>query len=1306
MVYISKQQILTRFRRYKALNETRLQRACALMGPQARWGLEVVPLLLHYNHICLPGYRSGYIPHGIDLFTPNEVQQQYLRDQLAGSLSEAYDDMAPLPTESELEAKERLEYEARVAALLAQIPPLEEPVQHDILGLYAMGSTSSIGQSQGSDLDIWVCVRANISAKGMSALQDKCRFITTYVKSQGVELNLFVTPEDRFTNFQPDQLDEENCGSAQNLFLLDEFYRSSIRLCGRYIIWYLISTKEEQSAYQDYVNFLLEGRSNLPHFVPRQPVALEAADAGATAPRPNGSAQVLSQGMSHGMSHIMMSALIGEDESYRLHNQHALEHLMELPDPNEDMGDDEESDPEVDADERAALFAARGSAPLDADAALAADAAVPKGRERPLRRIKGWYHKLAGKAENADSGAAAAGAAVDAPSAPVSGAAPLAASSYADETLDAGVQSVLPDGSLPEDALSESALSEGTLPEDVLPETTLASTVQAVPEAHDPLWASRRAPVARDESVVGSEGTPNSGLGRLVQAMGVSGMPLWGDNVASALSYASALNEGPEGSDLMRYASADVREVRTSRDPTLGAARRKQRRRGGAAALALPSLKECEALALRDGWVEGEAPLDAAEWFDFGSVVKSSPTEYFGSGLWLLYKGIDSPFKVVLKILLMEAYSSSYPNTRLLSSELKDYMLSHDGYSLDLDSYYLMYLKVSQYLQEAGGGERLELMRKCFYLKLFMGLNHYSASHRDDYEFKRELLDKLSTRWGWKREFLTELENVASWKMNQARGFNREVFNTLLESYLALLRFSVRHGIEYAITSDDAGVLSRKLYAAFDRYPGKILVMHTSLFHNLEERHLTFICPSPHSLCRKGWHLYTAADYNIDLLNQRVTYIGTRLSEVVAWACFNGLMTPRTKIHVAGSAKVVTPANIKQLSSDITRVLGSSMNHVSEQSMQRGFRLKSCVVVVNLEEDNTGLLNSQVLDLDYGSTLCCGHQRLCLVGSVDLIVVNTWGEALTISLPSGEEGVVELLATLLRIVTNSISLSSLVSAEPVPSAPEVGVNALHASALAQSAIGIGAQAVLSAGGATHAYAECLIPTAHHHDVLPEPTRLLGARAAPDALEFTPSPAPQRNSIATSEELTELLSHIEVCSYAASYQDLIKYDLESALRQVCNCLLPTSSSEYVFEVGRNTYIARAVGERGVKINRKSVFGSNDFDISVVPGYGMRPEFALQVPPIVDRYASTGIVQYFFMPLPDKGHWDIYIVNERNEVNIYHDYYGSRASLVNAINRFYTQQSQNRLARGARFNLPQYYVLSQDQRSLHPFTIRSD
>ena len=51
----------------------------------------------------------------------------------------------------------------------------------------------------------------------------------------------------------------------------------------------------------------------------------------------------------------------------------------------------------------------------------------------------------------------------------------------------------------------------------------------------------------------------------------------------------------------------------------------------------------------------------------------------------------------------------------------------------------------------------------------------------------------------------------------------QQLFDSFMKSYKALLGFSVSHGIEYAITSDDAGVLSRKLYAAYDCYAGKSL---------------------------------------------------------------------------------------------------------------------------------------------------------------------------------------------------------------------------------------------------------------------------------------------------------------------------------------------------------------------------------------------------------------------------------------------------------------------------------------------------
>lgn len=110
----------------------------------------------------------------------------------------------------------------------------------EILGLYTMGSTSSIGQSTSSDLDIWVCVSAHMSCEARENLSSKCLLITDWAKSQGVEANFFIMDEERFRHNHSEALTGENCGSSQHLLLLDEFYRSAVRLAGKRLLWQIV----------------------------------------------------------------------------------------------------------------------------------------------------------------------------------------------------------------------------------------------------------------------------------------------------------------------------------------------------------------------------------------------------------------------------------------------------------------------------------------------------------------------------------------------------------------------------------------------------------------------------------------------------------------------------------------------------------------------------------------------------------------------------------------------------------------------------------------------------------------------------------------------------------------------------------------------------------------------------------------------------------------------------------------------------------------------------------------------------------
>nr|MDQ6119752.1 hypothetical protein [Klebsiella pneumoniae subsp. pneumoniae] len=104
-----------------------MDRALAAMGPAFQQVYSLLPTLLHYHHPLMPGYLDGNVPRGICLYTPDETQRHYLE---------------------ELELHRGMQ---------TQEPPKGEL---PITGVYSMGSTSSVGQSCSSDLDIWVCHQA------------------------------------------------------------------------------------------------------------------------------------------------------------------------------------------------------------------------------------------------------------------------------------------------------------------------------------------------------------------------------------------------------------------------------------------------------------------------------------------------------------------------------------------------------------------------------------------------------------------------------------------------------------------------------------------------------------------------------------------------------------------------------------------------------------------------------------------------------------------------------------------------------------------------------------------------------------------------------------------------------------------------------------------------------------------------------------------------------------------------------------------------------------------------------------------
>ena len=174
------------------------------------------------------------------------------------------------------------------------------------------------------------------------------------------------------------------------------------------------------------------------------------------------------------------------------------------------------------------------------------------------------------------------------------------------------------------------------------------------------------------------------------------------------------------------------------------------------------------------------------ETIDLGHLAQIAPAELLGAGLWQLFKGIESPYKSVLKLLLVEVYASEHPRVNCLSMGFKKRVYA-DRLDLDeLDPYVVVYRRIEQYLQGRGELQRLELVRRSLYLKV----GHTLSSGATGMQWQRLLLQRLTREWGWDEQQLAMLDNRSQWGAQQVSHELRALARELSVSYRSLCTFA------------------------------------------------------------------------------------------------------------------------------------------------------------------------------------------------------------------------------------------------------------------------------------------------------------------------------------------------------------------------------------------------------------------------------------------------------------------------------------------------------------------------------------
>lgn len=414
------------------------------------------------------------------------------------------------------------------------------------------------------------------------------------------------------------------------------------------------------------------------------------------------------------------------------------------------------------------------------------------------------------------------------------------------------------------------------------------------------------------------------------------------------------------------------------------------------------------------------------EVIDFGGLSEVPAEEFFGAALWQVYKGIDSPYKSVLKMLLMEVYAAEYPNGDLLSLSFKRAIYSGVTDLNLLDPYTILIEKLQQYLIHRGSHERLELVRRCFYFKVELALSRHSRVNRN---WRWQRMTELANLWQWTDGYIEHLDDRASWNVHQVLKERRVLVDEITHSYMALSRFGRNHSDLARIEQKDLNVLGRKLYAAFERKAGKIETVNRGISANIVESHITII-QGRGKEDEESWALYPgaveAAEPGASLKRAR------SILEILAWCHFNRLIGPRTIISLVLNDGVLSLKETRAILSTLESQFPDGILPPTDiESFSAPPRIVTGCIFANVGVDplpthsrrGTGLVSDQSDIMNYSGF---SHN---LAISFDLLVVTSWNEVITYKY-SGIGGLLECLAQYLQ--WNAVDAEQSVDQGPPP----------------------------------------------------------------------------------------------------------------------------------------------------------------------------------------------------------------------------------------------------------------------------------
>jgi len=176
-----------------------------------------------------------------------------------------------------------------------------------------------------------------------------------------------------------------------------------------------------------------------------------------------------------------------------------------------------------------------------------------------------------------------------------------------------------------------------------------------------------------------------------------------------------------------------------------------------------------------------DSELGMDNYVDLGNPGKVSTGELFGAALWQMNKAMDSPYKSVLKMGLLEGFLDPVGKKDLLCDSLKQTVFNKPKLIGIVDPYLIMMDRLLSFYERKNRPEVVDLLRKCLYIKVGEKLTTKDVKNSNG-TYKGKLMGYYVNKWQWDDARLDDVNHFKDWGLEKVTELGNSVHGYMIST--------------------------------------------------------------------------------------------------------------------------------------------------------------------------------------------------------------------------------------------------------------------------------------------------------------------------------------------------------------------------------------------------------------------------------------------------------------------------------------------------------------------------------------------